>query len=424
MIRFLYLGLIRDRSRSLFPLMTITTGAFLTVFLFSWMQGVIGDMVSTSARFDTGHVKVMTRSYSRLASQCPNDLALMGVGGLLRKTRALDSRMVWTPRIRFGGLLDVPDEKGETRIQAPVIGLGIDLLGAQSPETRILGVRKALVRGAFPGDKKEAVLSEELTRKMGLGIGDTVTLIGSTMYGEMATFNFKVAGTVRFGITALDRGTIIADISAVREALDMDDASGEIVGYSRDMVYRDEDMKKLASTFNRDYSRPADRFSPLMLCLSEQNSLGEILALTSVFVRVIISVFVLVMSLVLWNSGLMNQIRRYGEIGLRLALGEPRGALYRRLILEGFLMGLIGSILGTALGLGASYYLQYHGLDFGRLMHKSTMMISNELRASVTPGSYFIGFVPALVASLLGNMAAGIGIYRRKTSELFKELET
>jgi len=424
MIRFLFLGLIRDRSRSLFPLMIIGAGAFLTVFLYSWMQGVIGDMVSTNARFDTGHVKIMTRSYSRLASQCPNDLALLGVDGILQKLKTRESRMMWTPRIRFGGLLDVPDEKGETRVQAPVIGLGLDLLGAQSPEPRILDIRKALVRGRFPGEKKEAVLSEELAQKLGLKIGDTATLIGSTMYGEMATYNFKVAGTVRFGISALDRGTIIADLSAAREALDMNDGASEIVGYSGDMVYHDEDMQKLVLAFNRDFSKPADRFSPLMLCLSDQNSLGFILSRTSAFVGVIIFVFVFVMSLVMWNSGLMNQIRRYGEIGLRLAMGEPKGTLYRRLIMEGFLIGLIGSILGTALGLGASYYLQYRGLDFGHMFHKSTMLISSELRASVTPASFYIGFLPGLIASLLGTMAAGIGIYKRKTSELFKELET
>jgi putative ABC transport system permease protein len=31
--------------------------------------------------------------------------------------------------------------------------------------------------------------------------------------------------------------------------------------------------------------------------------------------------------------------------------------------------------------------------------------------------------MPGLIAPLLGTMAAGIGIYRRQTSQLFKELE-
>jgi len=45
------------------------------------------------------------------------------------------------------------------------------------------------------------------------------------------------------------------------------------------------------------------------------------------------------------------------------------------------------------------------------------------MRARVTGWSYVIGFVPGLVASVVGTMFAGIGIYRRQTSQLFKELE-
>ena len=41
---------------------------------------------------------------------------------------------VWTPRIRFGGLLDVPDDQGETRTQGPVSGMGVALLAPGSPE--------------------------------------------------------------------------------------------------------------------------------------------------------------------------------------------------------------------------------------------------------------------------------------------------
>ncbi len=77
MIKFLIKGLMRDRSRSLLPILMVSAGVFLSVFLYSYLNGAIGDMVDASARFDTGHVKVMTRAYSELASQTPNDLAIL-----------------------------------------------------------------------------------------------------------------------------------------------------------------------------------------------------------------------------------------------------------------------------------------------------------------------------------------------------------
>ena len=56
----------------------------------------------------------------------------------------------WTPRIRFAGLLDVPDEHGETRAQGPVGGLAVDLFSGASPEPGILDLKPALVSGALP----------------------------------------------------------------------------------------------------------------------------------------------------------------------------------------------------------------------------------------------------------------------------------
>jgi putative ABC transport system permease protein len=37
--------------------------------------------------------------------------------------------------------------------------------------------------------------------------------------------------------------------------------------------------------------------------------------------------------------------------------------------------------------------------------------------------SFFIGFIPGLLATILGTSISGIGIYKRQTSQLFKELE-
>jgi putative ABC transport system permease protein len=34
-----------------------------------------------------------------------------------------------------------------------------------------------------------------------------------------------------------------------------------------------------------------------------------------------------------------------------------------------------------------------------------------------------IGFLPGLLATLLGSALSGVGIYKRKTAQLFKELE-
>ncbi len=331
--------------------------------------------------------------------------------------------VIWTPRIRFGGLLDIPDENGETRAQSPVMGLGVDLLGKDTPEIEILNLKKSIVRGRLPQEKNEILISEAFAGKLGVNIGERATLISSTMYGGMAVYNFKIAGMVRFGMVALDRSTVIADIEDVRSALDMEDGASEILGFTPNMMYDEEEMVKLVKDFNGEFSKEEDEFSPVMFSLSEQGGLGEYLNLVKSMGGIIVLVFMFAMSIVLWNSGLLNSLRRYGEIGVRLAMGEPKGALYRRTIAESVAIGIIGSVIGTVFGLAISYYLEHVGLDFSSMMQNSSVLIPNEYRARVTTTSYIIGFIPGVLASVIGTMFAGIGIYRRQTSQLFKELE-
>ena len=51
MIRFLIKGLLRDRSRSLFPLLTVVTGVTVTVFMQTYMAGITSNMSESSASF-------------------------------------------------------------------------------------------------------------------------------------------------------------------------------------------------------------------------------------------------------------------------------------------------------------------------------------------------------------------------------------
>lgn len=423
MIRFLLKGLIRDGSRSLFPIIVIGTGVAFTVLLHTWIGGFLNDMIWSNATLRTGHLKIMTLAYAKEAEQLPNDLAIVGVDSLLVELRQAFPDVFWTPRIRFGGLIDIPDAFGETRSQGPAFGLAVNLLGKGSREPEILNLKQALVRGRLPEKAAEVLLSDDLANALDVDLGETATLISSSMYGSLATYNFRVVGTVRFGIRAVDRGAIICDIEGARKALGMENAASEIVGFFSSLQYNESQANLIKDVFNETYRNPEDEFSSTLLTLREQDGLAELLDIISYFSLVVVGLFVFVMFIVLWNAGLMGSLRRYGEMGVRLAFGEDKGHVYRSLLVEALAIGLAGSVAGTTLGLALSYYLQSHGVDFNSMLKGSTMVMSNVLRAQVTPTSYVIGFIPGIMATLLGTAVAGIGIYKRQTSQLFRELE-
>ncbi|MCF7796737.1 MAG: FtsX-like permease family protein [Lentisphaeria bacterium] len=423
MIRFLLKGLLRDRSRSLFPILTVTAGVMATSLGHSWFNGALGGMITTTANFQTGYVKVMSRAYAELSDEMPNDLALVEVEALLDELENAYPEWQFTPRIHFGGLLDIPDEHGETRSQAPTMGFAVDLLNPDAGELKRLKINESIVRGRAPQQPNEILVADELARKLEVEPGQVATIISSTMNGSMAFFNFTVSGTVNFGILALDRGSIIADIRGARRALDMEDAAGEIVGFMPGDNYRDETAQALADDFNARYSYTEDQFSPTMVTLADQNGNRWILDMVGAMGSILVTIFIIVMSLVLWNSGLMGSLRRYGEIGVRLAIGESHGQIYRAMLLESVLIGIMGSIIGTAIGVSLGLWIQSHGIDIGSMMKESSIMMDNVIRTKVTTTTWYIGFIPGLLATFIGTAFAGIGIYRRQTASLFKELE-
>jgi putative ABC transport system permease protein len=203
----------------------------------------------------------------------------------------------------------------------------------------------------------------------------------------------------------------------------MDNASSEVLGYFKNGIYDDIKAQEVENSFNARYSNKEDEFSPVMSRLVEQKGLGDYLKLADSAGALMASIFIIAMSIVLWNTGLLGGLRRYSEFGIRLALGEEKKHIYITIIYEAILIGLIGSVIGTGLGLGAAYYLQNHGLDMSGIMKNVGMMVPSVYRAQVTPALFYIGFFPGLIATVLGSALAGFAIYKRRTSQLFHELE-
>jgi putative ABC transport system permease protein len=398
-------------------------GVFLTVFMSGFFKGIMTDMIDMNAKFSTGHVKIVTRAYAENEDQAPIDLALLGVSELKNKLQQEYPDMVWVERIKTGGLLDVPNENGETRVQGPAMATAVDLFSPDSREAERMGIQNSIVQGRMPQKEGEALISDEFAKKFNVSPGDPVTLFGSTMNGSMMFVTFIVSGTIRFGVTVLDRGAIFMDLKDAQMALDMEDAANEILGYFKNKPYDDLAAQKLEDSFNTKYSVESDEFSPIMIRLAEATGMSDYLVIAENMVSIMVFIFIIAMSIVLWNTGLLGGLRRYSEFGVRLALGEEKGHIYKTTIYEAILIGIIGSFVGTVLGLALTYRLQSHGWDFSALTGNIGMMMPSVFRAQVTPAMYVVGFIPGVLATVLGNALAGFAIYKRKTAQLFNELE-
>ena len=423
MIKFLLKGILRDKSKSLIPVCVISLGVFITVFMSGFVDGVLSEMISSNTNLDTGHLKVMTKPYNENKDQLPNDLALLEIDLLIESLESEYPNLEWVPRIKFGGILDVPDVNGETIIQGPGIGLGLSILGEDKSEIERLSIQKSIVRGSMPENPNEILLSEVFSKKLKINPGDEVTFFGSTMEGSMVFESFVMSGTVMFGNPVLDRSTFIVDFKKTQMILDMENGSSELLAYFKTDFYDDKTALKIESNFNKKYLKSEDEFAPIILSLRNQNDLGATLDLVDSFSFIFISIFVIAMSLVLWNTGLIGGLRRYQEFGIRLALGESKKHVYSLLIIESIIIGFIGSTFGTGLGFILCYYMQETGIDISEALTNSVVIIPSVLKAKVSSNLLYLGYIPGLISIVFGTALAGRGIFKRNTSKLFKELE-
>ena len=423
MIKFIIRGILRDKSKSIIPIAVISVGVMVTVMMSGFLEGVFSDVINQNAKLDTGHVKIMTKPYAENKEQLPNDLALLGINELIDSLNLNYPDLIWTPRIKFGGIMDVPDASGNTKLQGPGIGLAISILSEESGELQRLQLNKSLKKGRLPKRSGEIILSDNYATKLNISPGEKITFFGSTMEGSMVFQSYEMTGTVEFGSPLMDKGTFIIDIRDAQSMLDMKNGTGELLGYFKDDKYDDQKALVIAENFNAKFQESKDEYAPVMFTLKDQNGLRESLDMGDAFSGIFIFIFILAMSLVLWNTGLIGGLRRYNEFGIRLALGESKNNVFKLLLIEASVIGLIGSIIGTSLGLVFCYYLQEVGIDISKDVANSTIIMPSVMRAYVTSDLFYIGFIPGLFSMLFGTALAGRGIYKRETARLFKELE-
>ena len=253
MIDFLFKGLIRDKSRSFFPVIIITQIVSIIIFFSGFLNGVYNSLFLNTAILNSGHVKVVTHAYNLEHQLLPNDLALLDVNSKLNQLKNEYEEYIWTPRITFAGLLDVPDENGETLSQSPVIGLGVDFFSDESKQLDIWGLKDKIIEGNFLKHNNQILLSEKLSYRLEVFPGDVVTFIGATMYGGFTTYNLTVAGIFDLNLGPVDKDMMIIDFKGAQEILDMEDAASEILGYDEKLFFNDKNKILINLNIMNDY---------------------------------------------------------------------------------------------------------------------------------------------------------------------------
>lgn len=139
--------------------------------------------------------------------------------------------------------------------------------------------------------------------------------------------------------------------------------------------------------------------------LNQQDIIGAASSITSTFTFLLAAVAGI--SLLVGGIGIMNMMlttvtERTREIGLRKAIGATRADISRQFLVESVVLTLIGGVVGTALGAGASFLISYSGL-LQTSVSLSSVLLAFGVSAAI--GVVF-GWYPARRAAALNPIEA------------------
>jgi ABC-type lipoprotein release transport system permease subunit len=226
--------------------------------------------------------------------------------------------------------------------------------------------------------------------------------VGQGADGSLANDLFTVAGLVETPVDFVNRQAVVMELTEAQELFALADEAHEIVVHARDpeqvqaLARRLAALPELAGTEVLDWQT----LSPEMLSLVELVRVAWVFVLLLVFVAAAAGVA---------NTMVMATFERTRELGMLLALGTSPLRIVRMILAESLALGLVGALLGVALGGALVAITHDRGIDYATLTGGGPSEISFAgLRWSLRlhPSLAFVDIARVVVAVVLTSLVA------------------
>lgn len=244
---------------------------------------------------------------------------------------------------------------GDYSQPAYLFGVDIDTTGVAATEMERQIIEGALDLEVPASGLAPLLMGSVLADRMGVFPGDTMVLMSMEnlkpdMFGGFnpTLRQFEVTGTFTTGMYEYDLSNLYTTLDAAQELLGMDPGTASGIGVrTSDPEMAAQIGERLRERLGYPYTVQSwiDRNQALFSALQlEKIALGVI-----VFLIVVVAAFNIVSTLV------MVVADRTKEIGILRTMGMTQQGILRIFVIQGVWIGVIGTAIGAALGVGVSW---------------------------------------------------------------------
>ena len=299
-----------------------------------------------------GHLQVHRRGYVASIDNLPLNLNMKPAQAEKadQVLKGMGDVVAWSPRLKLGAMFSNFTETTNIRLNGVI------------PEREAATVpllAERLVEGSVANglvERGKILVPEILAKGMKLKVGDTIVLVATNLDGSVNGKTFAVQGVLG-DVTGPGGRDGYIHIDDARELLRLTEPEvSEIAVRLKDprrLEQAKAGLEQALSDLRNPQGMPALEVHTWE-GLSPFANIARMIDLLDLFIRIMLVGIVLI---AVMNVMMMAVYERIREIGTISAIGTPPRRILGLFLSEGLLLGLIGTLIGTALSLGIVYAL-------------------------------------------------------------------
>ena len=251
---------------------------------------------------------------------------------------------------------------------------------------RIYRLKEAVYQGNLYAGSRDALIGRELAAEIKAGVGDRLPLI----LPDGTETVFTISGLYDLGSAAVNKSWVIANLRTVQQLLGLPGRVTSIEISVPDVFNADLVAAQLKNELNDDslkFDNWKDQNKELLGALRSQG-----ISSTIIQVVIIFSVIIAISSVLA-----ITVLQKSRQIGILKAMGIKDLSASLIFIYEGLMLGLVGSLLGVALGLGLLYSFD---------VFSGTPGTASTIKLKIDYGFVLLSWGIALAASTLAGFFA------------------
>jgi len=334
----------RNKRKTLIVLSSVIVGMIAVIFYDGLDHGMLRQMLNNQISNSVSHIQIHKKGFNNnkvIKNYIPdNPLAEKAVKSQ-GDIKAYSERV-----ITFGLASSASSSSG-----VYIYGVYPDM------EAKVSDIKKSIIEGKFfTGNKRDIVIGKQLADKLGVGLDDKVVIMANTPNGDIGSDLFRVAGIFQSVSSEFDKTTIYIPIKTAQEMLEIDSHFYEYAIILNDYHNVDKVKSELESKLGNKYEVLS--YKDLLPMLIYQMDLYD----QTMWIFYMIVGLALIFGIV--NTMLMSVFERINEIGVLMAIGMKNSKIFLMFVLEAFMIGVIGTILGLILGLLIHWPISISGINF------------------------------------------------------------